>query len=358
MVETVLIFPAGVPGGLDHKVEAEARGLKVVGASSLEYDPIQREFGAWERLPFIHEEGFESALATAVRRHGVTRLFTPHFITWLTLSERLGSIAPEVQLVGGPALLEQEGRYRELRLAAAAESPILLCGPAPAQPALNPAHRAGILRLVNGVPGMTDADKIAALFEVARRAPSGDVVEVGSWWGRSALLLLLLAQAHRIGPLLCVDPWTAEGLVQDVDLVDRASSAMDTDEALRIFEINLRPFAKDDVNYLRLPSTDGAAAYRRSRTVASQVFGEVRYAGEIALLHIDGNHTERAAAEDVAAWAPLVRPGGWIVVDDYVWAFGDGPRRAGDALLEQLGHAVDCAFVTGTALFIQLAGAR
>ena len=74
-----------------------------------------------------------------------------------------------------------------------------------------------------------------------------------------------------------------------------------------------------------------------------------------ALLHIDGNHDAACAAQDVELWSPLVRPGGWVVIDDYCWRYGDGPKRAGDALLARWGPDVDRAFVAGDCLFVRRA---
>jgi hypothetical protein len=355
MNETVLIFPAAVPEALAFARQAAARGETVIGSSSLRHDPARADYEHWERLPFVHDEGFGEALVEVLRRRRVSAIFAPHDVIFRRLSERLSDVAPQVRLIARPTSSDREDAYRRLRMRALAPPlPIAACSPA--RPALSPLHRAGLLRLVDTIPGMTDDDKIAALIEVARHAPEGDIVEIGSWWGRSAALLLLLSQAHDIGPVLCVDPWSDDGLVQGVDLVDRASAAMDPEEALRIFEINLHPLARGDLNYLRLASVDAAARYRPGLDVRTEAFGRTRYGGEIALLHIDGNHTAESAAADVEAWTGFVRPGGWIVVDDYVWAFGDGPRRAGDAFLERAGGQVAAAFVTGTALFLQLAG--
>ena len=78
-------------------------------------------------------------------------------------------------------------------------------------------------------------------------------------------------------------------------------------------------------------------------------------AGAIALLRIDGNHDASAAALDVAPWTQYVRPGGWIVLDDYVWPHGEGPARAGDALLREFGDKAECSFAAGKALFVRLA---
>jgi hypothetical protein len=54
---------------------------------------------------------------------------------------------------------------------------------------------------------------------------------------------------------------------------------------------------------------------------------------------------------DVEAWAPLVQPGGWIVIDDYVRAFVDGPRRVGDELVAR--GDFDCAFSWSDSPFLR-----
>jgi cephalosporin hydroxylase len=220
---------------------------------------------------------------------------------------------------------------------------------------LKPVEFAGLLRLVDTVPGMSDRDKINAVTEMMRHAPPGDVVEIGSWWGRSAALFVWLARRYGVGPVLCVDPWLSEALPQGVAVLDRASAAHDTDEALRIFEINLAPLAQGGLNYLRAYSAQGAARYGAGLEVETEVFGRTAYTGEIAVLHIDGNHAYERVEEDARLWTPHVKPGGWIIFDDYVWAFGDGPRRVGDAFLRDESHRIALSFVIGTALFVQLA---
>jgi len=79
-----------------------------------------------------------------------------------------------------------------------------------------------IYRIVDTVPGMCDHDKMDALCAVLRCAPTGDIVEIGSWWGKSAVLLHMLSRQHKIGALLCVDPWQDEHLLQvESNLVDQ-----------------------------------------------------------------------------------------------------------------------------------------
>lgn len=133
---------------------------------------------------------------------------------------------------------------------------------------------------------------------------------------------------------------------------------VNADEALTVFQINLLPYSNGEVNYLRLPSVEASAEYRRSQVVITPVFGETSYLGRIAVLHVDGNHSYESAQSDVASWHELVMPGGWIIIDDYIWPYGDGPQRVGDAFLTEHRGSIEHAFVMGGALFVQLSPRR
>jgi hypothetical protein len=129
---------------------------------------------------------------------------------------------------------------------------------------------------------------------------------------------------------------------------------MDAEEALAVFEMNLLPYSSNHINYLRMPSTKGASHYLEQRSATTPTFGTTTYHGRIALLHIDGNHSYAAAKADISCWSESVRDGGWIIIDDYIWPYGDGPQRAGDEYLSANTHRIDVAFVMGSALYIQL----
>ena len=185
--------------------------------------------------------------------------------------------------------------------------------------------------------------------------PVGDVVEVGGFWGRSAYLLTWLAARFEIGPVLVVDPRSAEEALQSsaAALVQRDTHAQDWELIHQGFLLNLLPLARGRLGYLRMTSAEAHTRYDEAPfCLESPPFGNLEYSGEIALLHIDGNHDAAAVALDISLWVQHIRPGGWLVLDDYVWPHGDGPARAGDALLSQLGEEAACSFVAGKALFI------
>jgi hypothetical protein len=354
MAEAVLVFPAGLPEGLAYRDRAKALGLRVVGASSLEDDPAKSGYETWERLPYVNDPAFDEALGDLVRRRRVSAIHAPHFIVWKHLSERLGQIAPGMRLTGEATPQDNERAYRSLRARCAGLKPPRFRPSLPGKPRLTSLERAGLIRLADTIPGMCGEAKMAALMEATRFTPCGDVVEIGSWWGRSAALLVWLARRYEIGSVLCVDPWDSGALVQGDPMVDRLSAELDTEEALRIFEINLAPLAGGRLNYLRAPAAKAARRYRPGLEVRTRAFGQTRYQGQIAFLHIDGNHAEPEVAQDCALWTPRVSPGGWIVFDDYEWAFGDGVRQVADAYVRRQGKRIGARFKAGGALFLQL----
>lgn len=355
----ILIFPGGMPRSLDYLRKCEREGIATIGASSLNYDVASARYPAWIRLPYVNQPEFDAALARAIRDMGVGGIYTPNPVVWNHLHAVLGTLAPGVGLVNDSPVDDALAGFRAARLRAhdLLGHPLPLEVDQSGKPAVDAIELAAMFRHADAIPGMCDHEKACALHEIARHCVAGDMVEIGSWWGKSAFLLARLARLYDIGNLLCVDPWSNEHLVQEdaTGIVDSGSAKVDAGEALAVFEMNLLPYSANHVNYLRMPSIDGAAFYRKNRCVTTPRFGSVDYAGRIALLHIDGNHAHEAVRADVAAWTGLVANGGWIVLDDYTWPFGDGPRRAGDAFLAERGRDVATAFTMGGALFIRLA---
>lgn len=354
---SILIFPAGMPRALDFLATCLRDSCRVIGASSLAYDPTRPKYTSWLTLPYINEDGFDAALSRAVAEHKVGSIYSSHPVVWDYLSRTLAHIAPGVQLLNTSPVNVELDPYRAAKINAHAllNAPLSLAVAQPPAPDMTALELTAFLLHADKIPGMCDNEKLRALYEIARYCPQGDVVEIGSWWGKSAFIFLHLAQHYGIGKVLCVDPWSDAHLVQDDKngLVDMASAQLSAEEALSVFEINLLPYSQGDMNYLRMPSTAGADQYRRTTDVQTPAFGKTSYTGRIALLHVDGNHSYDNVKADVEAWSGLVLPGGWMVIDDYTWPFGDGPQRVGNAYLSASAGRISTAFVTGGALFIR-----
>jgi hypothetical protein len=353
MTRKTLVFPAGTPLARSFLRLAESRGETVVGASSHGDDPCRSLYANWLTLPYLHAPDFDDALVEAVRTHRITALYCPHLWAWEYLRKKLPRLLPDVELnVQHP--LDTELRIFRESMARASAWP-----PGTCDRRLSAMERAALLKHAETIPGASDDAKIDALCRIFATCPRGDLVEIGSFWGKSAFVLLRLAQLHAIGKLLCVDPWSdsaAGDQRESSDEIAAVRDRLDFQEAFEVFLVNLLPYARGDLNYLRLPADRALSRYGPSCSVSSEEFGETVYEGRLACLHVDGNHDYEFARRDIEQWGKLVIPGGWLIVDDYVWTFGDGPRRAADAFVERHRRALSENFVAGGALFLRLGG--
>ena len=351
----LLIAPGGLGDGPAHRAQAEAMGMRVIGASSLKDDPAAGQYRDWAFLPHVADPGFKAALARLIAERGITRMHATHYLVWRNARDALAELAPHVTLTLGRTFLDLEGEYRDLRRRVADERPIeTLADRPPLQDPLNAVQTAGFLRAAMAIPGESYEDKLLALMRVAPHTPSGDLVEIGCLFGRTAALLALLARRYDLGRVLCVDPWSREELDQGAEALHAPSLDYDWPEWRRIFEINVAPFALGRLNYIQATGEAGGKAYARSREVATEAFGRTLYEGRIGLLHIDGNHEYGHVLADAEAWTPWLAPSGWVVFDDYDWDWGDGVRRVADAFVERT--PIQTRFVVSGALFVQVKG--
>lgn len=352
----ILIFPAGMPRALEFLKHCRQTGRTIIGASSLAYDPSIDQYPAWVRLPYVTDPTFDEALKQAIHEHEIGEIYTPNFAVWNYLDQHLARLASNVNLANASPVDEVLGGYRTaIRKARAfASHPLALTSEIAPKHLPSEIEIAALYRYTDLIPGMCDDDKIHALLTIAGHAVEGDIVEIGTWWGKSAFILAWLARCFDIGKLLCVDPWSNQHLIQNEKIVDSGSAQVDANEALAVFKMGLIPFNANHINYLRMTSVDGALNYGNNRAVRTEAFGTTEYTGRISILHIDGNHSYEAVKADIDSWHGFMADGGWIIFDDYIWPFGDGPKRVGDAYLNDNRSKITNAFVMGTALFLQL----
>ncbi len=348
MSNRILIFPAGLPEAQSFAAMARAEGRALVGASSLSDDPARADFDVWAELPYVHHAGFAAALRAVLDAHDIDAIFSSHTTVRHRISVLLPEIAPGVELldrIRGP-------RRAEVPLAWHATLAASLGAQAATLP--RALEISAVMERALAMRGESGPSKLAAMLALGPVLPPGDLVEVGALSGRSAFVVGWMARRFGLGPVLVLDPWTQDDAVQhDAPAVLRdATRSLDFGDFLAEFLENLIPCFHSSLNYRPARAEAVRSAYRRGFTVGPTEFGTTVYGGAITLLHIDGNHDFGAVTQDLADWAPLVRPGGWVVVDDYVWPFGDGPRRAGDALLARA--RVSCAFVCDGALFLRI----
>lgn len=350
-----LIFPSSIPASVHFKFQAEARGEQVIGASSLAMDVEAESYDTWIRLPTIYEVTFDNTFINTIHDHEINAIFCPHSIIHAHIAKLLEQLHLPIKLINqAPAELDQQSYQMLLERAARVTRTAIPCTHSGLTFKLN--EIAACLRYVEQIPGESDEDKIAALIAAIHDAPQGDVVEIGCLWGRSAFILAKFAHQQNIGNFLAIDPWQANFSLQ-VDAPDavRADTwKQNWDGIFSGFCINMGLLPAGCHNYIRRPAETALAHYQDHQEVESPEFGRTLYTGKIGLLHIDGNHDYNAVLQDVSLWSPYLAPGGWLILDDYTWLHGDGPRLVGDQFLQDHAAKVANSFVIGTALFIKL----
>lgn len=350
-----LVFPAVNAAALDYLKAARSRGERVVCAASVANDEIAAEAGELHRLPSIHDADFAARFFALADTHAVDRVLCPVSTVHAFMTRFLAQQRPDLQLVGESPVQQQIAAHRSLIARAQRLMPLVqLC--ADGAPTLTPHEVAGVLRQASLIYGESNDDKLAAMMGIFARAPRGDVIEIGSLLGRSAFVLLYLGWRHHVGPLLTVDPWAAAECVQrdSPSALQDVTEEWDYEVLSEGFMLNLVPCRADDHAHLRLSSEAGFAVYSSGDSILSPLHKPVAYSGRIAVIHIDGNHDYVAVRKDCALWLDRLVPGGWLILDDYVWTHGDGPQRVGDALLHDQPERIECAFVCGKALFVKL----
>ncbi|MFA7240222.1 MAG: class I SAM-dependent methyltransferase [Sulfuricellaceae bacterium] len=351
----ILVFPATHPDGREYLEAARERDENVTAASS-EWDAeLAGEIGELIVLPYVHEPTFPDRFLELVGKRNITRVYAPVAAVYSWLARFISENNLAIRLVGGSPVKREMARFNRL-MDKVANYRRFIDECAGGASDLSDLEIAAVFRLAGNIYGESNEHKIAAMMAIFSSAPTGDVIEIGSLVGKSAAVLAWLAKRYRIGNVLAIDPWLQETSTQhDAPDTVRVDMVREWEHEMlpRDLVVNLLPVGLGGFNYLRQESATGFELFRENHTVRSQAFGRVDYQGKIAIIHIDGNHDYAKVKQDCDLWLPLMAQDGWLILDDYLWVHGDGPRRVGDALLERRAHDIERAFVCGKALFVK-----
>lgn len=155
---------------------------------------------------------------------------------------------------------------------------------------------------IAGVEGWLSPAQAELLWRRGSELPAGGrAVEIGSYRGRSAIVLALAAAPGA--ELVAIDPHA--GNDRGPQQIEGTRDEGDEDNAA--FRANLaRAGVAERVRHVRLPS--------------QEALGEV--GGEVDLLYVDGAHSYRPARDDIARWGARVRPGGRMLIHDAFSSIG------------------------------------
>jgi predicted O-methyltransferase YrrM len=155
---------------------------------------------------------------------------------------------------------------------------------------------------IDGVEGWLSDDQARRLWERAVAVPaSGAIVEIGSFRGRSTIVLARAAPPGAA--IVAIDPHAGGDRGPEEIVADLARGEADH----LAFMANLRDAGvAERVRHVR----------RESQTALAEV------PGPIDLLYVDGAHRFVPALQDIARWGPQVGPGGTLLIHDAFSSIG------------------------------------
>jgi len=199
-------------------------------------------------------------------------------------------------------------------------------------------------KLASSIPGWTPVDQLYTLYlTVLLTAPlGGDVLEIGSWCGRSSAALGLAARAAGGTGVLCLDlfpekrDWrrnadgsyslelTLDGkrvgayqeqtVWEEPFLRDIAPLYERHEGVLEIFRENIAGLGLEDIVRWRRGTSDLLA-------------GEELRGSRFRLAFVDGDHSYAGVSRDIRNLEPRLLHGGWICFDD-AFSHYEGVNRA------------------------------
>lgn len=197
--------------------------------------------------------------------------------------------------------------------------------------------------LVAGVHGWSPIDQLFSLAMLAHTTShlAGDVVEVGSWFGRSAIALgAAVRDTH--GKLYCVDlfperdDWrqNADGSYSFETEVDGRRHTGYQEQTVwgAPFEAQMAPVYATSPSMLagfldNIRNSGLESVVVPHRGSAATFVKQVPASFRCRLIFLDGDHGYQAVKDDIALLTPLLVPGGWFCFDDAFSSY-DGVNRA------------------------------
>ena len=150
------------------------------------------------------------------------------------------------------------------------------------------------LDIALGIDGFTAPVELSLLYHLSLATNGGAVVEIGSYLGRSTVVLASAAADQGDDDVFAVDPHTAAlGIEGEREHDTRA-------EFLANIE---RAGLRSHVRLLHMTSAEAAAQWNGA---------------PVRLLFVDGWHSREAVLEDARGWAPFLSAGSSVVFDDFL----------------------------------------
>lgn len=205
--------------------------------------------------------------------------------------------------------------------------------------------------VVRDIPGWSPIDQLYSLYLLTLSLSDvpGDVLEIGSWCGRSAVALGLAAQQARVPAVHCVDLfperdhwYTHEDGSHSFRLtLGGRTYASYVDQRVwdEPFQRDIAPLYEKDTGILdifnRVIAEKGVAGVVRPfRGDAEDFFAREGAGRTFRLAFLDGDHGYEAVTRDIRMATEHLAPGGWLCLDDAFSSYDGVDRAIRDHVLE------------------------
>ncbi len=199
------------------------------------------------------------------------------------------------------------------------------------------------------IPGWTPPEQLLALYAAALFSPhtAGDIVEVGSWCGRSTVALGLAAKElgcrmHAVDIFPERDDWFQNGdgtwsirtLIDGVPVLACVTQTVWNEAfvatVLPVYADGASPRLRLEDALTRFGLHDTVVVHRMTGAGLRKSLPDLR----MRLLFLDGDHDEATVREDIEGFLPFFSPGGLFCLDDAFTVY-EGIDRAITARLIQ-----------------------
>lgn len=196
---------------------------------------------------------------------------------------------------------------------------------------------------VSDVPGWSPEDQLFALYMLAVSTShlKGDIWEIGSWCGRSSIVLATALKNWDKGKVHCIDLFPARNdwyENQDGSYSFCVTIEGQTYHSYTEQTVWKEPYARDIVPMYQKYGNELESifeGYLKKKGCAERVIKyrgiasnyAKKYVGNVKMAFVDGDHSFAGVCADIDAVERFLVPGGWIAFDDAFSSY-DGVNRA------------------------------
>lgn len=343
-MEKILIIPANTTESLDEYFCLKTDENHIIGASSVDLDFSSGIYDQHYKIPWITEENFTEKINDIIEQEKITKVICTHLGIYRTIENKISNKLLEK--------IEEKDIYRIIKEGTETRT---IQHHKYLDKKINYIEFKSLFNYFLQISGNCSEDKFVELINTGSNSPKGDFIEIGSFYGKSALALGWAAKKNNYN-LLCIDPWETINKVQEeVHKSIYLRSEIKLNSTLKkTFISNSHLILNGTLNYFQGYSNDAFECYKNEGFFSSPEFGNTQFKKEISYLHIDGSHDYQYVKSDIIKWSQYLLPGAWMVIDDYHWCYGDGPKLAADEFLQENIHKIEKSYFCGGALFIQM----